>query len=93
MDVKHIMDLVDCGFLIIMAIIYVATSKDMKLAILDYLLIILSFYCVYYFIGYLFNLHRDGGNTTSIILWLLFINRYFKISSIIRKYIDKRKNK
>lgn len=85
------MDLIDFGFLIIMGVIYVATSKEMKLAIFDYLLIILPFYCIYYLIGFLLNIHRDFPNTIGIIVWLLMINRFFKISSKIRKYKVKRK--
>ncbi|MED1203345.1 hypothetical protein [Heyndrickxia acidicola] len=87
------MDLIDFVFLIIIAIIYVATSKDMKLAILDFLLIVLIFYFIYYSFGFLFNYQRDVGSTTSIVMWLLLFNRFFKISFKIRKYIDKRKNK
>lgn len=57
MDVELIMDLVDLFFLLFMGIIYVATAKHMKYAMLDYLLIISSS-CIFYFLTcYLLKIH------------------------------------
>jgi len=85
---------------IIVIIIYVMFSKNNKRLKILVLVVIIGVYCIYYFMGYLFNsnilnaitFHRHGFTINIIGFEVLFATTVL-VLYFIQKYMNKRKNK
>ncbi|MGE6489819.1 hypothetical protein [Paenisporosarcina sp. NPDC076898] len=85
---------------IIVPLIYIIFSKNNKRLKILVFSVILGVYCVYYFIGYLFDTNilnaitfRKHGFSINIIGFVALVATSVLVLSLIQKYIDKRKDK